>query len=122
MFVTLSFCKMSKAFDNPPLIFDNSALETRIMPSPSSADDNSGKTTQDIPLLCPNGTAAKALRRSMKMNQYDFWSHVGVTQSGGSRYESGRDMPVQVTWALHIAYGTEDEAADLARWLRREID
>lgn len=43
-----------------------------------------------------------------------------VTQSGGSRYESGRDMPEQVAWALHLAYGTEKQAAGLVDWLRSD--
>lgn len=33
------------------------------------------------------------LRKSAGMNQTDFWKKFGVTQSGGSRYESGRSMP-----------------------------
>lgn len=35
-------------------------------------------------------------RMSLGMNQADFWKLFGVTQSGGSRYESGRGVPVQV--------------------------
>jgi len=27
------------------------------------------------------------------LNQKDFWTRYGVTQSGGSRYESGRNIP-----------------------------
>ncbi len=27
------------------------------------------------------------------LNQQDFWKRYGVTQSGGSRYESGRNIP-----------------------------
>lgn len=33
------------------------------------------------------------LRRKSSMNQHDFWSRFGVTQSGGSRYEAGRNIP-----------------------------
>ena len=32
------------------------------------------------------------LRKSAGMNQTEFWKKFGVTQSGGSRYESGRSM------------------------------
>jgi len=35
---------------------------------------------------------AKA-RSTSGSNQSEFWSRFGVTQSGGSRYESGRNMP-----------------------------
>lgn len=69
-------------------------------------------------LLCPDGKSAKLLRRQMKMSQTEFWSRVGVTQSGGCRYETGRDMPVQVLWALHIVYGTEKQVAALVGWVR----
>lgn len=69
-------------------------------------------------LLCPDGLSAKLLRREMKMSQTEFWNRVGVTQSGGCRYETGRDMPAQVAWALHIAYGTEKQAAVFVDWIR----
>jgi hypothetical protein len=34
----------------------------------------------------------------------DFWSKLGVTQSGGSRYESGRSMPKPVRELLRLVY------------------
>lgn len=34
------------------------------------------------------------------MNQSQFWSMMGVTQSGGSRYENGRDIPPAVQMLL----------------------
>jgi len=40
------------------------------------------------------------------MNQTEFWQPLGVTQSGGSRYESERDMPKPVESLVTIAYGT----------------
>ena len=52
------------------------------------------------------------LRQRLGLNQQQFWSAVGVTQSGGSRYESGRDMPrpvVELVRLVHI------EGIDLAR-------
>ena len=36
------------------------------------------------------------LRKAIGKNQCEFWSAVGVSQTAGSRYESGRDVPVQV--------------------------
>ena len=36
------------------------------------------------------------IRKKLGLNQMDFWSRIGVTQSGGSRYESGRNMPKPV--------------------------
>lgn len=51
----------------------------------------------------------KRVRESIPMNQTDFWNRVGVTQSGGSRYESGRTIPKPVKMLLTIAYGTTSE-------------
>jgi transcriptional regulator with XRE-family HTH domain len=36
------------------------------------------------------------LRRSHGENQEAFWRRFGVTQSGGSRYESGRNIPTPI--------------------------
>lgn len=33
------------------------------------------------------------MRLATGLNQYDFWTRFGVTQSGGSRYETGRAVP-----------------------------
>lgn len=52
----------------------------------------------------------KALRKAQHMSQADFWARVGVTQSGGCRYEAGRPIPKPVRMLLDIAYGTERQA------------
>jgi DNA-binding XRE family transcriptional regulator len=39
---------------------------------------------------------AREIRHKLGLNQQQFWSTLGVTQSGGSRYESGRNMPKPV--------------------------
>ena len=59
-----------------------------------------------------NFTAADiiALRQKLNLNQTSFWSRCGVGQSGGSRYESGRNIPRPVQMLLRIAYGTKDQA------------
>ena len=49
-------------------------------------------------------------RYKIGLNQSQFWSPLGVTQSGGSRYESGRALPKPVLKLLVIAYGTKDGA------------
>ncbi|SUA25262.1 Uncharacterised protein [Neisseria gonorrhoeae] len=46
------------------------------------------------------------------MNQIDFWGKVGVTQSGGSRYETGRKMPKPVRELLRLVH---IECLDLAK-------
>ena len=38
----------------------------------------------------------REIRRRLGLNQEQFWTQIGVTQSGGSRYESGREMPKPV--------------------------
>lgn len=48
----------------------------------------------------------KAIRHKRGMNQTEFWQLLGVTQSGGSRYESERDMPKPVESLVTITYGT----------------
>ncbi len=40
-----------------------------------------------------NLSSPAEIRRKSGENQSVFWRRFGVTQSGGSRYESGRNMP-----------------------------
>lgn len=58
------------------------------------------------------------LRRRLNLNQSQFWNRLGVTQSGGSRYESGRKIPRPVQQLLLIAYGTEKQSSDVVAMLR----
>lgn len=46
----------------------------------------------------------REIRRRLRMNQQEFWSRIGVTQSGGSRYESGRTMPKPVRELLRLVH------------------
>ena len=46
----------------------------------------------------------RQIRHRLKMNQQEFWARIGVTQSGGSRYESGRRMPKPVRELLRIVH------------------
>lgn len=62
--------------------------------------------------------AIQDYRRKHGLNQTEFWGTVGVTQSCGSRYESGRDIPLPIQVLLQLAYGTSAEAAELLTWLR----
>ena len=48
----------------------------------------------------------KEMRKKRGMNQSNFWAPLGVTQSGGSRYESDRNIPAPVESLVTIAYGT----------------
>lgn len=64
------------------------------------------------------GNDVQQMRYKLGLNQSQFWSRLGVTQSGGSRYESGRNIPKPVQLLLHLTYGTEKQSADLLAWLR----
>ncbi len=46
----------------------------------------------------------REIRRKLGMNQSQFWSKIGVTQSGGSRYESGRNIPRPVQALLRLVH------------------
>lgn len=50
------------------------------------------------------------VRRQRNENQSVFWKRFGVTQSGGSRYESGRPIPMPT--ALLIAAWVKGEIKD----------
>ncbi len=69
-------------------------------------------------LFIQSGREAKELRQKMRLNQMEFWRPLGVTQSGGSRYESGRDMPKPVQMLLHLAYAPEKQAGAMLEYLR----
>jgi transcriptional regulator with XRE-family HTH domain len=47
------------------------------------------------------------LRTRLGLNQFAFWSRIGITQSGGSRYESGRRIPQSVAILIELAYGNK---------------
>lgn len=59
------------------------------------------------------------IRRQLGMNQQQFWSRLGVTQSGGSRYESGRNMPRAVRQLLHLVHV---EKIDISRVKREDLE
>jgi transcriptional regulator with XRE-family HTH domain len=44
------------------------------------------------------------IRKKLGMNQQEFWGQIGVTQSGGSRYESGRNIPKAVRELLRLVH------------------
>jgi len=46
----------------------------------------------------------KEIRNKLGMNQSEFWAKIGVTQSGGSRYESGRNIPRPVQALLKLVH------------------
>lgn len=61
----------------------------------------------------------REIRRKLGLNQQQFWSKIGVTQSGGSRYESGRNMPKPVRELLRLVHV---EQVNIQRIKREDID
>lgn len=58
---------------------------------------------------------AREIRRKLGMNQQQFWSKLGVTQSGGSRYESGRNMPRPVQALLRLVHVEQIDISKIRR-------
>lgn len=63
-----------------------------------------------------------SLRVRLGMNQAQFWGRIGVTQSGGSRYESGRKIPAPTALLLNLTYDKEPAALELLARLRPKLD
>lgn len=51
-----------------------------------------------------NGAAAKALREQAGLTQKAFWNAMGITQSGGSRYEQVQTIPRPVRILIYAMY------------------
>ncbi len=62
---------------------------------------------------------AREIRRKLGLNQQQFWSKIGVTQSGGSRYESGRNMPRPVQQLLRLVHV---EQIDISKVRREDFE
>ncbi|MBS0313411.1 MAG: helix-turn-helix domain-containing protein [Burkholderiales bacterium] len=60
----------------------------------------------------------REIRQKLGLNQEEFWQKIGVTQSGGSRYEAGREMPRPVTELLRLVHL---EGVDLSAIRREDI-
>jgi transcriptional regulator with XRE-family HTH domain len=62
----------------------------------------------------------RLLREFSGLNQTDFWERVGITQSGGSRYEAGeRRLPKPVQHLLRLIY---IDKLDLEKVRRQDMD
>ena len=59
------------------------------------------------------------IRRRLQLNQQEFWSRVGVTQSGGSRYEGGRTIPKPVRELLRLVH---IKGIELSKANRRDLE
>jgi transcriptional regulator with XRE-family HTH domain len=61
----------------------------------------------------------RAVREKAGLNQQEFWTKIGVTQSGGSRYESGRQMPKPVRELLRLVH---IEKLDLSKVRKEDFE
>jgi len=61
----------------------------------------------------------REIRRRLGLNQQEFWTKIGVTQSGGSRYESGRNMSRPVMELLRLVH---IEQVDLSRVKKEDFE
>lgn len=55
------------------------------------------------------------IRNRLGLNQQEFWGRIGVTQSGGSRYESGRTMPKPVQELLRLVHVDQIDVRKITR-------
>lgn len=64
------------------------------------------------------GVSVKELRQRSGLSQGDFWKRFGVTQSGGSRYESGRRIPKPVQLLIELAHANKGQVRRILDGLR----
>lgn len=57
--------------------------------------------------------ALRAYRKTRRESQYRFWSRFGVTQSRGSRFEMGEEIPPPVTILLKLYWNGVITDSDL---------
>ncbi|AKH38445.1 MULTISPECIES: helix-turn-helix domain-containing protein [Nitrosomonas] len=55
------------------------------------------------------------LRRKSGLTQAEFWNKLGVTQSSGSRYESGEGIPKPIRELIRLIYVEEIDLANINR-------
>src|SRR5258708_38475539 len=57
----------------------------------------------------------REIRRRLGLNQEQFCNEIGVPQSGGSRYESGREMPKPVRELLRLVHVEQIDLSQVKR-------
>src|SRR5882724_4439803 len=83
------------------LYLPHQAKRTRMRIAWQSDDDQPQKTEMTMFEKIQN---PREIRVRLNLNQQEFWGQIGVTQSGGSRYESGRNMPKPVRELLRLVH------------------
>lgn len=59
------------------------------------------------------------LRNKLGITQAAFWNNLGLTQSGGSRYENSQPLPVPTAILIKLVYGPPGSALALIHRLRK---
>src|SRR3954464_9666883 len=57
----------------------------------------------------------REIRLRLNLTQQEFWGKIGVTQSSGSRYESGRSMPKPVRELLRLVHVDQIDVRKITR-------
>lgn len=70
-----------------------------------------GSTEKPVKKL-PTIKNYRELRRKMDISQSEFWTRIGVTQSGGSRYETMRKVPKTTQAVIDLTYGPLNAAVE----------
>ena len=69
-------------------------------------------TTEKPAKKLPSIRKCRELRRKMNLSQSEFWNRIGVTQSGGSRYEAMRKVPKTTQTVIDLTYGPLNAAVE----------
>jgi len=84
--------------------------------APRSGVENASRFQMKTSEKIPN---PREIRQKLGLNQLEFWGRIGVTQSGGSRYESGRAMPKPVRQLLRLVHVDQ---IDITRMTRGDFE
>lgn len=80
---------------------------------------HAGTHTQSLPSGEPSSEIDRVLiiayRKKKKESQRRFWARFGVTQSRGSRFESGAEIPPPVSILLGLYFNKTISDGDLGR-------
>ncbi len=71
--------------------------------------------TKKLAKLKSDMSNLRDVRESSGQNQLTFWSKFGVTQSGGSRYENGRGIPLPLSMLLMLYFSGLLNDVELAK-------
>ena len=74
------------------------------MPNRKRFKHQGDSVTTVAPLTGMLNHSPKELRLKLGLTQGGFWTPVGVSQSGGSRYESGRKLPAAISALIHLVH------------------